>query len=125
MKVTLSSFNVGDLKMIVVYLRGSEWCGSGGCGMLVLEESGSFYKVIGDEAVVQLPIRLGDHTSHGMPDLIVHVQGGGLIKGYDAELSFNGRSYPDNPTVSPARKLSKPSSARVLIRQCDPAEPLY
>jgi hypothetical protein len=80
MKVTLSSFNVGDLKMIVVYLRGSEWYGSGGCGMLVLEESGSSYKVIGDETVVQLPIRLGDHTSHGMPDLIVHVQGGGLIK---------------------------------------------
>jgi hypothetical protein len=35
----------------------------------------------------------------GWSDLIVYVSGGGITRGYYVALHFDGRTYPDNPTV--------------------------
>lgn len=71
---------------------------------MILEPVGSTFKVLGSVTIVQLPIRVLDSTKDGRPDIGVTVQGGGLVGGYEAVLSFNGERYPSNPSMPPAQK---------------------
>jgi len=79
---------------VIVYIVGETWCGSGGCRMIVLKAKGSSYEVMSATSVTRLPIRVLDGESHGWHNISVWVQGGGIQPGYEAELSFNGQSYP-------------------------------
>jgi len=54
--------------------------------------------------------------SHGWRNLIVFVAGGGILPGYYAELRFNGKTYPDNPTIKPAKRISGKPRGAVLIK---------
>ena len=38
-------------------------------------------------------------------------------------MKFNGKTYPDNPTVPPAKLLKGAGSGKILIRETD-GEPL-
>jgi hypothetical protein len=105
----------GSIEEIIVYLSGESWCGSSGCYMYVLEPYNSSYKLIGEVSIVKLPIRILPTTSNGHHDIAVFVQGGGIVEGYEAILQFNGKRYPSNPTVSPARRLPKNNMGDVLI----------
>jgi hypothetical protein len=107
----------------IVYVQGEGWCGSGGCTMLVLAPSHGAWRVVGETSVTRTPVRLLETRSHGWRDLGVMVEGGGIQPGYEAALSFNGRRYPDNPSVPPARRLKR-ASGRVLISDDEPARPL-
>jgi hypothetical protein len=89
----------------VVYLKGTGWCGSGGCGLLVLQQRSNKWAVVGDAGIVKLPIRVLPQQSHGWHSLGVEVQGGGIIEGYEAALDFNGIRYPSNPSMPPAHPL--------------------
>jgi hypothetical protein len=100
---------------VIVYLTGRQWCGSGGCTALVLVPQGSSYKVNTRMTVAQLPIRVLASRSNGWHDLGVWVQGGGIQPGYEAQLRFNGRKYPGNPTVPPARRLESGVVGQVAI----------
>ncbi len=108
----------------VVYVSGEGWCGSGGCTLLILEPSGSTFKVLGKLAIVQLPIRLLPSMKNGFPDIGVTVQGGGILAGYEAVLSFNGESYPRNPSLPPARKVAT-IQGPVIIANTEGSVPLY
>lgn len=105
---------------VIVYLTGAAWCGSGGCRMLILAPEGGTYRVITHTTVTRLPIRVLNTKTNGWHDLAVQVAGGG-IQGFEAILAFNGKSYPENPSVAPARespygklsgKVAIPSDAR-------------
>ena len=48
--------------------------------------------------------------------MIVFVAGGGILPGYYAELRFNGKTYPDNPTVKPAKQITSKPRGTVLIK---------
>jgi hypothetical protein len=109
---------------IVVYVSGQGWCGSGGCTMLILEPTESSFKVLGKVTIVQLPIRLLLSMHDGHPDIGVRVQGGGIQPGYEAVLSFNGESYPNNPSMPPARKVSS-VRGEVIIASTENSVPLY
>lgn len=74
--------------------------------------------------VVQLPIRVLESTANGWHDLGVWVQGGGIQPGYEAALSFDGRTYPRNPTVAPARRLEHPKGKILILRGAE-GLPLY
>jgi hypothetical protein len=110
---------------VIVYLLG--WRGSGGCGTLILEPQGSSFRVVTYITIVKLPIRVLATKSHGWNNLTVFVQGGGITRGYDAELRFNGKKYPSNPTVYPARPLLKNAEGSVLISrdEYEHGKPLY
>jgi hypothetical protein len=108
----------------VVYVSGEGWCGSGGCTLLILEPIDSSFKVLGRVTIVQLPVRLLPSTKHGHPDIGVTVQGGGVLAGYEAVLSFNGESYPRNPSVPPARKTSA-IQGKIIVANTDSSVPLY
>jgi len=75
--------------------------------------------------VAQQPIRVLDTKSNGWHDLGVWVQGGGIQPGYEARLSFDGKEYPSNPTVPPARPLTANVSGRIVVPQSTPGESLY
>ena len=42
-------------------------------------------------------------------------QGGGIQPGYEAELRFDGKTYPANPSVPPARPLKGKPEGEMLI----------
>ena len=92
-------------KEAIVYLIGSSWCGSGGCTTLVLGPTSSTYEVIARISIAQVPISVQTKSSHGWRNLTVWVYGGGIQDAYEAELQFDGRSNPSNPSVPPAAHL--------------------
>jgi hypothetical protein len=89
----------------LVYLTGPNWCGSGGCQLLVLSREGDAYVSIGEISVARAPIRLLEQQSHGRRDLGVYVAGGGVTQGYEAAVPFDGHRYASNPTVPPAFRI--------------------
>jgi len=106
----------GDGKQeAIVYLMGNSWCGTGGCRTLVLTRKGASWKVVTHITITRPPIRVLSSTSHGWHDISVWVQGGGIQPGYEAELRFDGKNYPGNPSVPPARRLSVKAAGQVVI----------
>ncbi len=92
--------------IVLVYVTGSSWCGSGGCTLLILEPREASFKLLGRLTVVQLPIWLLPSTSNGYPDIGVGVRGGGSNPvEYEVKLSFDGSMYPGNPSLPPAQKI--------------------
>jgi hypothetical protein len=108
----------------IVYVSGRDWCGSGGCMMLILQSTESAFKVLGEVTIVQLPIMLLPTLHHGHPDIGVRVQGGGILPGYEALLSFDGTKYPSNPSVPPAKKFVS-AKGKVIIGNLETTVPLY
>ena len=109
----------------LVQLVGPFWCGTGGCGLDIYTPERNGWRRVADISVTQAPIRVLDTRSHGWRDIGVFVQGGGIIHGYEARLSFNGRSYPDNPTVPPARRVARGTRGHTLIPDNAPGRPLW
>lgn len=97
-----------------VFVTDATFCGSGGCLLLVLTQSGSSYKVVMRGTNTKLPITILPTSSHGWRDVGVTVQGGGIMGPYMARLRSDGQHYPSNPTMPPAHPLRRPSG-RVLI----------
>lgn len=111
----------------IVYLIGTDWCGSGGCTMLVLTTENGHYKVITKTTITRLPVRLLNSRTNGWSDIAVTVQGGGILQPYEARLRFNGTKYPGNPTVPPAQELlpRMPGTTLIPADAYDHAMPIY
>ncbi len=112
-------------KEAIVYLMNDAYCGSGGCRTLILKREGVSWKIIENITITRPPIRVLSSTSHGWHDISVRVQGGGIQPGYEARLSFNGKSYPGNPSVPPANRLSGKVEGEIVIPSIDGGTPLY
>jgi len=100
---------------VIVYLTGDGWCGSGGCTTLVLVPRDSSYTVVTKIIIVRPPIRMLVTKSNGWHDIAVRVQGGGIINAYETKLSFNGTTYPRNPSVPPARRLAEKVAGEEVV----------
>lgn len=110
---------------VVVYVSGDGWCGSGGCRLFVLVPKDESFRVIGRMTIVRPPIRVLKTFSHGRPDLAVQVSGGGILPGYQARLSFDGRRYPGNPSMPPARPMKRPVGGRTIITGDEPRAAVF
>lgn len=112
---------------ILAYLSGHDWCGSGGCHLVVLQPWRNGYRVVTDMTISLLPIRVLSTSNHGRPDIGVWQREYGIYAGhgYEARLRFDGKSYPDNPSVPPAIPLGHHIAGRVVISRDDNGEPLY
>ncbi|MBW4513740.1 MAG: hypothetical protein KME11_00775 [Timaviella obliquedivisa GSE-PSE-MK23-08B] len=84
----------------LVYLSGFYTCGTGGCKMLVLEQSGQRYQVVSKMTLVNAPVIVSSERSAGWNDLVLEVAGGGTVKHY-AQMKFDGSTYPVNPSTAP------------------------
>jgi len=102
-------------KEVIVYISGRAWCGSGGCVALILIPEGTSYGVVTETTVTRLPIRILNTKSNGWHDISVVVAGGGIQPGYEAILSFDGKTYPSNPTVAPARRSSGEIQGKIVL----------
>lgn len=108
----------------LAYVQGERWCGTGGCSLLILRPADRSFKVVTEVPTVWRPITMLNTSHHGLPDIGVWVQGGGIQPGYRAALSFDGKGYPQNPTLAAARRVAA-GAGKVLISQNDPGVPLY
>jgi hypothetical protein len=117
---TRYSFSVVDLKddgtqEVIVHVTGQSWCGSGGCTTLVLAPDRDSYKVVTKIAITRPPIRVLATKTNGWHDLSVWVRGDGIQPGYEAELPFDGKSYPTNPSTPPARRQVEKIGGEVVV----------
>ena len=99
----------------IVYLTSNDWCGSGGCTMLILARDADTWRLLTKVAVTRPPIRVLARRSNGWRSLVVWVQGGGVQPGYEAELRFDGKTYPTNPSTSPNRRSYGIAEVETLI----------
>jgi len=100
----------------IVYLSGTNWCGNGGCVLLVLEPSQSSFKVRARTTVTWPPIGLLQSKTHGWRDIVATVGGGG-IPGHQIVLAFDGTRYPRNPTAPPAHRLTAGAMVKTIIQE--------
>lgn len=89
-------------RLVLVQFVGPEYCGSGGCNLLILRPEGETFTVLGDVTITRAPVRVLNSRTHGLPDIAVQVSGGGATP-HEALLPFDGVRYASNPTVAPAR----------------------
>jgi len=99
---------------IVAYVETRDFCGSGGCKLLVLQRRPTGPKAIMDTTIIRAPIRMLSSSSHGWRDIGVWVGGGGL-KPHEVALKFDGTRYPRNSSMSPVRPVKIGARGRVLI----------
>jgi hypothetical protein len=86
----------------IVHLVGQSICGTGGCQTLILQPARNGYRVVSTIGLTRTPIIVSRQRTRGWSDLVVRVSGGGIARGYYVALRFDGRTYPENPTVIPA-----------------------
>jgi hypothetical protein len=111
--IAFFDLNADGEEEAIVYVVGSMWCGSGGCNALVLTPNGASFDVVMDASVTRTPLGVLDTSSNGWRDLFVSIAGGGIAAGTVA-MKFDGKSYPDNPTVEPAEPVDA-SAAKALF----------
>jgi uncharacterized protein len=100
---------------MIVHVVGPMACGTGGCPTLIFTPSASGYRLVTAMTVSRPPIRASKNVTQGWRNLVVHVAGGG-VKGHDAELLFDGKSYPGNPSVAGARVKPAAAGGDVVIK---------
>jgi beta-aspartyl-peptidase (threonine type) len=59
--------------------------------------------------------RFLETKTNGWHDLSVVVAGEGILSAYDAKLSFDGTTYPTNPSTPPATQLLETAPGKVVI----------
>jgi hypothetical protein len=116
---SLHDLNGDGIQEAVVLLTGTDWCGSGGCTLLVAQHNGATWQAISKTTLVHSPVVALDRKRHGWQSLSVTVGGGGIAT-HPVTLDFRQGRYPSNPTTQPASPASIPSSGVPLINglQC-------
>ncbi len=110
---------------VIVYVSGRLWCGTGGCVMLILAPEAESYRVVTRTTATRLPIRVLTTKSSGWHNISVAVAGGGIQPGYEAELSFDGTTYPSNPTLPTAHRLGGNVQGKTVITVATKDQTLY
>ncbi|MCK6261778.1 hypothetical protein KP803_00660 [Vibrio sp. ZSDE26] len=103
-----TDLNDNGVDEAIVLLKGINWCGSGGCTLLILENKVESYTLLSRSTITSAPISVTETKNHGWKDLIVRTRGKGFVL-----MKFDGRQYPSNPSLAPTAsedqvKLSRP-----------------
>ncbi|KJY81630.1 membrane protein [Vibrio galatheae] len=77
-----------------------DWCGSGGCTLLIFENVQQQWHFNSRVTQVRTPINLGLQHSNGWHDLVFFVSGGGAVPNQHV-LRYQGDRYPLNPSTAP------------------------
>ena len=108
----------------IAYLEGDSVCGSGGCDTYIIAQEEEGYRVVTKLTISWPPIRVLDRKTSGWHNLGVWNQGGGIQPGFEAELKFDGQSYPANPSLAEPSG-NPPATGRVIIPSKPAGLPLY
>lgn len=110
----------GDKDSVLVLLISSQFVGSGGATMLVLDPAPQGYRVVSRFTLTNSPILVSKGQTHGWHDLVWLVRGGGTQPHY-AALKFDGKTYPSNPSSVPPVKPKSALQGRAVL--ADPIRP--
>ena len=113
-KYALVDLNGDGIKDAVVYLTGSDWCGSGGCTMRVMKGTKSGFVYQSGTLRVFTPIKVLKSKSHGWKSLAIGLRSGGL-----AVLSFNGKRYPLAPPDNPSSNSELRGAEKLVLHQVE------
>jgi len=105
-----ADLNGDGLNEALVFLKGMQWCGSGGCTFMIFENLGTSYQFISKSTVTSTPISVAKTESHGWKDLIVWSRGNGLVL-----MKFDGDKYPRNPSLEPPVSESKILESQLVL----------
>ncbi|MUK63086.1 hypothetical protein GNP81_05560 [Aliivibrio fischeri] len=94
----------------IVMLKGMNWCGSGGCTVLIFQNTGSDFTFISKSTVTGLPIRIAETKTGGWNDIIVWSKGKGSVL-----MRFDGDSYPSNPSVQSVVSEEQELSSKIIL----------
>ena len=94
----------------IVLLSGPDWCGPGGCQLLVFHGTTAGFEFVSATAVTTAPIRVSPMKSNGWRTLIVESTGKG-----DVLLPFDGTRYPANPSMADRATGTQAGAAKVII----------
>lgn len=103
---------------VLVYVAGPA-CGTGGCGIKVIEQTDSGWRLVTETSIGWSPVRILRTSTNGWRDLGVVVAGGGVTKSYEVRLRFNGKSYPTNPSVAPAEPTGAGTAGVIAIQSAE------
>lgn len=84
---------------VIAYVTGPEWCGSGGCRLMIATRTARGWRLVARTTVTRPPIRRLATRRRGWSDLAVGIGGGGL-PARTVRLRFDGARYPSNPTTA-------------------------
>jgi hypothetical protein len=109
----LVDLNKDGVPDAIVLLTDREWCGSGGCTMLILRGTAGGFTSVSKASVSNQPIKVSSEHQNGWRALLVWVAGGGVRPGF-ALMRFNGTRYPFNPTFQPRATARQVEAAAAL-----------
>ena len=100
----------------LVLLSGSDWCGSKGCTLVVLEgqvlspeNMSPSFNVISQSTVTRPPIGVADSASQNWHDLIVYSGGEEKI------LQSDGQHYPHNAATQPTASVIQLDGVKIVL----------
>ena len=99
----------------IVLLSGSQWCGSGGCTMLVFRAVNTGFALVSASTVTNEPIRVSSEKAHGWRTLIVFAKGRGNVL-----MRFDGLRYPLNPSMQRTAVPAQVNAAEVVVNGTAP-----
>ncbi|PIF46427.1 hypothetical protein CLU96_3458 [Chryseobacterium sp. 52] len=105
-----ADLNGDNNKEILVAMKGSYFCGSGGCTVLLLNSKG---EKINTFTVVGGPVSIATDKTEGWADLVIPSKGKNYL------VKYNGKKYPGNPSVQPEFSGKVPSSFQVVLGDSD------
>ncbi len=106
----------GDGKAeLVTQVLGPQVCGTGGCSLLIFREPRpGQLQLITRMSLFQPPLVVAERRSNGWKNLVARVRIDAGHGGF-AELPYDGRTYPSNPSVPPAMPLRRPEPGTAVL----------
>jgi len=98
----------------VVLISDSQYCGSGGCTLVIFQGLADGFKHISTSSITREPILLLPEKRKGWHTLSVHVAGGGATP-RQVMLRYNGKKYPGNPSMQPKATKNDLKGATTLL----------
>ena len=111
-EVAFDDLNGDGQQEALVLLNGLDWCGSGGCTMLIFKgKPNQTFEFLSKTTLVDSPVYSTTYVSNGWKQLLVYSRKHGQVM-----LRFDGAAYPFNPSLLPVEVTkSTPHNAKLLF----------
>ena len=115
-KYAFADLNDDGIDDAVVLITGRDYCGTGGCSLVIFKGTAGDFKLVSSSTITREPILLLQEKNHGWHSLSVLISGGGASS-RQVLMRFNGAKYPYNPSMQPKAKKNELTGAKALISE--------